>query len=95
MKAEQAKSIAEEAIRLANEAELKELEPLFNDIKQAASTGKTSIMVEALSPLIRKHLSKHGYTVRPAIKPQKAIRLIGRIRMILPHKSINSDNLNL
>ncbi|RDC64410.1 hypothetical protein [Adhaeribacter pallidiroseus] len=64
MKAEQAKSIADEAIRLANEAELKELEPLFNDIKEAASTGKTSITVEALSPLARKQLSKNGYTVR-------------------------------
>jgi hypothetical protein len=64
MKAEEAKSIADEAIRLANEAELKELEPLFKDIKEAASTGKTNITVEALSSLARKHLSKNGYTVR-------------------------------
>ncbi len=64
MKAEEAKNIAEEAIRLANEAEIQELEPLFNDIKEAASMGKTSITVAALSSLARKHLSKNGYTVR-------------------------------
>lgn len=64
MKAEEAKRMAEEAIKLTNEAELKELEPLFNDIKEAASRGKTSIIVDVLSDLARKQLNKNGYTIR-------------------------------
>lgn len=64
MKAEEAKRIAEEAIRLTNEAELKALEPLFIEIREAAGTGKTSLTVDKLSNLARKQLIKNGYTIR-------------------------------
>ena len=70
MKAEEAKRIAEEAIRLTNEAELKELEPLFNEIRDAASRGKTSLTVASLSDLARKQLNKNGYTIRSNNQPE-------------------------
>ncbi|PSR56296.1 hypothetical protein AHMF7605_23750 [Adhaeribacter arboris] len=64
MKAEEAKKIADEAIKLLDEAELKELEPLFISIREAAATGKTSINVDLLSNIARKQLNKNGFTIR-------------------------------
>lgn len=64
MKAEEAKRIADEAIKLAELAELKELEPLFIKIRDAAASGKTSLTVDKLSSSVRKQLNKNGYTIR-------------------------------
>lgn len=61
MKAEEAKKIADEVVRLA---ELKELEPLLVKIREAAANGKTSLIVDKLPNSIRKQLNKIGYTIR-------------------------------